>query len=83
MGTGSSGMIDLPAMEAPAKRSVSVNGHQTSVTLETTFWKSLETLAKSQGRTRAALIADIDGARPPGVGLATALRLYVLAEVQK
>lgn len=76
-------MIDLPLMEAPAKRSVSVNGHQTSVTLETAFWKALETLAKSRGLSRVALIAEIDGARPAGVGLATALRLFVLAEVQK
>ncbi len=67
-------------MDAPAKRSVSIDGHRTSVTLEEAFWRGLATAARRHTMTRAALIAAIDHARPPEVGLATACRLFVLAE---
>lgn len=77
------GPIDLPPMDAPAKRSVSIDGHRTSVSLEDAFWRALDRIARAQGRTRAMLIADIDHARPAEVGLATALRLFVLDRVQR
>lgn len=73
--------IDLPPMDAPAKRSVSIDGHRTSVTLEDAFWRGLDSAARARGTSRAALIAQIDHARPPDVGLATACRLFVLAEL--
>ena len=75
--------IDLPAMDAPAKRSVSIDGHRTSVSLENAFWRGLEGAARARGTTRASLIAEIDHARPPEVGLATACRLFVLAELTR
>lgn len=75
-------MIDLPEMTAPAKRSVTINGHRSSVTLEDAFWRALTDLAARHDLTRAALITQIDHARPPGVGLATALRLAVLHHAQ-
>ncbi|MFD1883116.1 ribbon-helix-helix domain-containing protein [Paracoccus pacificus] len=65
-------------MDAPAKRSVSIDGHRTSVSLETAFWRALDSAAHARGTTRAALIAEIDHARPPDVGLGTACRLFVL-----
>ncbi|WP_347266217.1 ribbon-helix-helix domain-containing protein [Paracoccus sp. (in: a-proteobacteria)] len=74
-------MIDLPAMSPPVKRSVTIGGHRTSVSLEDAFWSGLRGIARAQGVTATALIAAIDAARPPEVGLATALRLYVLAEI--
>ena len=39
--------------------------------------------AKARGMTRAELIGQIDHARPPEVGLATALRLFVVAELRR
>lgn len=72
-------MIDLPPMTPPIKRSVTIDGHRTSVSLEEAFWKALGAQAARQGLTRATLIGRIDHARPPRIGLATALRLYVLA----
>ncbi len=77
------GMPDLPAMTPPAKRSVTIGGHRTSVSLEDAFWRELRTIAREQGQTAAALIAAIDAKRPPEVGLATALRLYVLAQIAR
>lgn len=71
-------MIDLPPFDAPRKRSVVIEGHATSVTLEDAFWRGLRGLADAQGLTAAQLIAQIDRARPPEVGLATAIRLTVL-----
>lgn len=76
-------MPELPAMSAPAKRSVTIGGHRTSVSLEDAFWRELRGIAKMRGQTAAALIAAIDAKRPAEVGLATALRLYVLSELLK
>ncbi|RDW14501.1 ribbon-helix-helix domain-containing protein [Paracoccus thiocyanatus] len=75
-------MIDLPPLTAPVKRSITIGGHRTSVSLEDAFWRELRDIARAQGRTAAMLIAAIDAARPPEVGLATALRLYVLAQIR-
>ena len=70
-------------MPAPVKRSVTIGGHRTSVSLEEGFWRELRDLARESQRTTAMLIAEIDAARPPEVGLATALRLYVLAALRQ
>ena len=72
-------MIDLPRFDAPRKRSVLLDGHATSVSLEDAFWDGVRALAEREGLSRAQFIARIDHARPEGVGLATALRLVVLA----
>lgn len=76
-------MRELPVMTPPAKRSVTIGGHRTSVSLEDAFWRELRVIARDNGQTGAAMIAQIDAERPPEVGLATALRLYVLSEVLK
>ncbi len=80
-------MTDLPlsalAMSAPAKRSVTIEGHRTSVSLEDAFWRELRQIAARNDETTTALVARIDKLRPADVGLATALRLYVLAEIRQ
>lgn len=58
------------------KRSVSIAGHQTSVSLEEPFWDALRELAVARGVTAAALIADIDAARSGN--LSSAIRVFVL-----
>lgn len=75
-------MIDLPPMTPPLKRSVTIEGHRTSVSLEDAFWQALGRQAERRGVTRVTLIGQIDRCRPPEIGLATALRLFVLAELQ-
>ena len=74
--------LALPPMGPPAKRSVTIDGHQTSVSLEDAFWRGLKAAAARRDTSPARLIALIDHARPPEVGLATAIRLFVLAEAQ-
>jgi predicted DNA-binding ribbon-helix-helix protein len=76
-------MIDLPPMTPPIKRSVTIDGHRTSVSLEDPFWKALAGEAAARGITRAVLIGQIDHARPPDVGLATALRLFTVHQMQQ
>lgn len=75
--------LDLPPMAPPAKRSVTIDGHRTSVSLEEAFWRGMADAARARGMTRADLIGRIDHARPPEVGLATALRLFVVSELRR
>lgn len=75
-------MIDLPPMSPPRKRSITIDGHRTSVSLEDAFWQELREIARSREITPAGLIAAIDHARPPDIGLATALRLFILSAVK-
>jgi predicted DNA-binding ribbon-helix-helix protein len=62
------------------KRSVSIAGHQTSITLEEEFWAELKRLAALRGISLNKLVAEIDDQRSGN--LSSALRLYVLAELK-
>lgn len=64
--------------DRPRKRSLTLSGHRTSVTLEPAFWEAFRRIAAEEGVTLNALAARIDAARNPGTGLATAIRLRVL-----
>lgn len=67
-------------MSALLKRSVTIAGHRTSVSLEAPFWEALGRLARRRGLSVQALVAEIDAARKAG-NLSSALRVYVLAAV--
>ncbi|RIK95744.1 MAG: aryl-sulfate sulfotransferase [Proteobacteria bacterium] len=58
------------------KRSVSITGHRTSISLEDAFWSALQRIARRRGLTLAALVSEIDSARTGN--LSSALRVYVL-----
>ncbi|MFN2259933.1 MAG: ribbon-helix-helix domain-containing protein [Parasphingopyxis sp.] len=67
----------------PVKRSVTIAGHETSVTLEPVFWRAIERAAESRAIPLNALIARIDAERleaeePPG--LAGAIRVWLFRE---
>ena len=49
-------------MTTIVKRSVVVAGHQTSISLEEPFWKSLKEIAKQRRTTLTDLVAEIDKA---------------------
>ena len=59
------------------KRSVSVGGHLTSVSLEDAFWELLKEIASEHDMTLRELIAAIDSKRQHG-NLSSAIRLFVL-----
>ncbi|SES90082.1 ribbon-helix-helix domain-containing protein [Oceanicella actignis] len=74
--------MSAPAPYAPArKRSVTLRGHRTSVSLEPVFWEALRRMARARALSVNALAARIDAERPPEVGLASALRQAVAAEL--
>ena len=63
----------------PKKRSLILNGHNTSVSIEDLFWTELKNIAKEQKLSINQLVAKIDDSRNFEVsGLATALREFVL-----
>ncbi len=59
------------------KRSVTIRGHRTSVSLEAPFWEALKEMAAAEGRSLTGLIAEVDEASEGN--LSSALRLHVLA----
>jgi predicted DNA-binding ribbon-helix-helix protein len=59
------------------KRSIVIDGHRTSVSLEDAFWSDLKKIAHAQEATLSELVAKIDQTRERGT-LSTAIRLFVL-----
>ena len=70
----------------PVKRSITIAGHETSISLEPLFWRALEAAAAARSLPLSALVAQIDVLRiaaedPPN--LASALRSWLFAEVAR
>ena len=59
------------------KRSITIKGHRTSVSLEQPFWQALGEIADAKAVSLAALITEIDANRDTE-NLSSAIRLYVL-----
>ncbi|WP_170403250.1 ribbon-helix-helix domain-containing protein [Ruegeria arenilitoris] len=62
----------------PVKRSLTLKGHRTSVSLEDEFWQAFRDIAKAKGLPINVLASEIDVARDPETGLASAIRVFVL-----
>ena len=62
----------------PVKRSLTLQGHRTSVSLEEEFWQAFRAIAQEKSFPINVLAAEIDAARDPGTGLGSAIRVYVL-----
>jgi predicted DNA-binding ribbon-helix-helix protein len=62
----------------PVKRSLTVRGHRTSVSLEDAFWAAFRDIAVAQGQPLNALATRIDETRQTDEGLASAIRVFVL-----
>jgi predicted DNA-binding ribbon-helix-helix protein len=65
------------------KRSLTIAGHRTSITLEEAFWTELKAIAAGRGQTVTDLVTDIDATRDLKTNLSSALRLFVLQEIKK
>jgi predicted DNA-binding ribbon-helix-helix protein len=77
--------IDPPpgGFNGPVKRSITIAGHPTSISLEPIFWQALEREAVAAALPLSALVAAIDHARigaeaPPN--LASAIRTWLMAQ---
>jgi predicted DNA-binding ribbon-helix-helix protein len=68
--------------DRPAKRSLTLSGHRTSVSLEAAFWDEFRRLAAARGQSVNALAAQLDARRTPPASLASAIRLFVLSEIK-
>ena len=66
----------------PVKRSLTLRGHRTSVSLEDIFWNSFKEIAEEDDLTINGLAARIDAARGD-IGLASAIRIFVLERALK
>lgn len=64
--------------DRPLKRSLTLRGHRTSVSLEEEFWRAFRDIAALRGMPINALAAEIDASRETDVGLASAIRVHVL-----
>ena len=64
-------------MSRPVKRSFTIAGHRTSISLEAPFWEALKTAAVEEGAAVAKLIARIDASRGAS-GLSSAVRVWLL-----
>lgn len=79
-------MIEAPpgGFVGPIKRSVTIAGHCTSISLEPVFWAALEDAARAHGLPLNALVAQIDHLRivePDPPNLASAIRSWLFARV--
>lgn len=75
-------MVGTSDFGRPRKRSVTIAGHETSVSLEPIFWKDLERTAAARNMPLNALIAEIDARRveaPHPPNLTSALRQWLFA----
>ncbi|NOD33945.1 MULTISPECIES: ribbon-helix-helix domain-containing protein [unclassified Ruegeria] len=62
----------------PIKRSLTLKGHRTSVSLEDEFWRAFRDIAAEKSIPINVLAAEIDVERDPETGLASAIRVFVL-----
>ncbi|WP_128513723.1 ribbon-helix-helix domain-containing protein [Tabrizicola thermarum] len=62
----------------PAKHSLTLRGHRTSVSLEPEFWDAFRAIAAERSTPLNALAAEIDAARRNDEGLASAIRVFCL-----
>ena len=67
----------------PVKRSVTIAGHETSISLEPMFWSALEQAAMDAGKPVNSVIAEIDSARlesRPIPNLTSAIRQWLFTQ---
>ena len=68
-------------MKSPiVKRSVVINGHKTSISIEDQFWAALKDIAAERKLTVAKLTSMVDHDRGEVGNLSSALRLFVLSQ---
>ena len=78
--TSPTAMTDA-APQRVIKRSLSIAGHRTSVSLEEIFWSELRAMADARAMSVAALVAEIDAKRGEA-NLSSALRVFVLQQAK-
>lgn len=65
------------------KRSVTIGGHRTSISLEDGFWDELSAIAAARRLSLNGLVTEVDRARGGSGNLSSALRLHVLETLRR
>ena len=68
-------------MDKPQKRSITIAGHATSISLEAPFWNAIRDIASQQDMSTQDLIAEIDNSKRIA-SLSSAIRVYILSWYQ-
>lgn len=66
----------------PKKRSFSISGHKTSISIEEPFWLALRDIARDEKVSLAALVGRIDKQRQQ-TNLSSAIRVYILTHFRQ
>ena len=78
---GDDGLPDGRATVKMKKLSVSLSGHQTSISLEPEFISALQRISQADNRPIASIISHIDESRAPDTNLSSAVRIWILHRV--
>lgn len=68
---------DQELLARPVKRSFTIKGHRTSISMEAQFWQALQQAAALENTSLAGLVATIDKSRGDA-GLSSAVRVWIL-----
>lgn len=80
---GVAALLSEAPLGSVVKRSVTIAGHRTSVSLESAFWDALQTIARAERTTVTALVTAVDSHRDQMAGnLSSALRVFCLRWTQ-
>jgi len=69
-------------MSAQVKRSMTISGHRTSITLEQPFWDALKEIACRDKLSVTELVRQIDTDREEAGSLTSAVRVFILQQQQ-
>ncbi len=67
-------------MSGPVKRSITIAGHRTSVSLEPVFWSLLTEAAEDEGKSIGGLVTAIDEGR--SANLSSAIRTWLVERLR-
>ncbi len=67
-------------MSGPVKRSITIAGHRTSVSLEPVFWSLLTEAAEAEGKSIGGLVTSIDEGR--SANLSSAIRTWLVERLR-
>lgn len=65
-------------MPRPVKRSFTIGGHRTSISLEAPFWEALREIARREKQSLAQLVQSVDVQRSDDGGLSSSVRIWIL-----
>jgi predicted DNA-binding ribbon-helix-helix protein len=69
-------------MAKDLKRSLTIAGHRTSLSLEPEFWQALQDVARAEKKTLASLVGEVDRTRGSR-NLSSAIRVWLFRRAKK